>query len=33
VTALSEIGEHARALCAKLLSYAGPLEPYAEETD
>ncbi len=35
VSALSEIGEHtrARALCAKLLSLAGPLELYAEEID
>jgi GH15 family glucan-1,4-alpha-glucosidase len=35
VTALSEIGEHgrAKALCAKLLSYAGRLELYAEEID
>ena len=35
VSALSEIGEHhrARALCAKLLSFAGPLELYAEEID
>jgi len=35
VSALSEIGEHeaARKLCAKLLSFAGPLELYAEEID
>jgi GH15 family glucan-1,4-alpha-glucosidase len=35
VSALSEIGEHKRAreLCAKLLSFAGPLELYAEEID
>ena len=35
VSALCEIGEHARAraLCAKLLSMAGPLELYAEELD
>ncbi|MDQ1732735.1 MAG: alpha,alpha-trehalase [Pseudonocardiales bacterium] len=35
VSALSEIGEHARAreLCAKLLAMAGPLELYAEEID
>jgi GH15 family glucan-1,4-alpha-glucosidase len=35
VSALCEIGEHtrARALCAKLLSFAGPLELYAEEID
>ena len=35
VSALSEIGEHERAreLCAKLLSFAGPLELYAEEID
>ena len=35
VSALSEIGEHQRAhaLCAKLLSFAGPLELYAEEID
>ncbi len=35
VSALSEIGEHARArqLCEKLLSYASPLELYAEEID
>jgi GH15 family glucan-1,4-alpha-glucosidase len=35
VSALSEIGEHRRAakLCAKLLSFAGPLELYAEEVD
>jgi alpha,alpha-trehalase len=35
VSALSEIGEHhrARELCAKLLSFAGPLELYAEEID
>jgi GH15 family glucan-1,4-alpha-glucosidase len=35
VSALSEIGEHARAraLCAKLLSFAGPLELYAEEIE
>ena len=35
VSALSEIGEHARAhaLCAKLLSFAGSLELYAEEID
>ncbi|MGH8960641.1 MAG: glycoside hydrolase family 15 protein [Jatrophihabitantaceae bacterium] len=35
VSALSEIGEHERAhaLCAKLLSLAGPLELYAEEID
>jgi GH15 family glucan-1,4-alpha-glucosidase len=35
VTALSRIGEQARArsLCARLLSYAGPLELYAEEID
>jgi GH15 family glucan-1,4-alpha-glucosidase len=35
VSALSEIGETKRAheLCAKLLSFAGPLELYAEEID
>jgi alpha,alpha-trehalase len=35
VSALSEIGEHqrARALCEKLLSYASPLNLYAEEID
>ena len=35
VSALCEIGEtvRARALCAKLLSLAGPLELYAEEID
>jgi GH15 family glucan-1,4-alpha-glucosidase len=35
VSALCEIGENerARALCAKLLSFAGPLELYAEEID
>jgi GH15 family glucan-1,4-alpha-glucosidase len=35
VTALSEIGEHhrARQLCEKLLSYASPLDLYAEEVD
>jgi len=35
VTALVEIGEHERArrLCEKLLSFAGPLELYAEEID
>jgi len=35
VSALSEIGEHVRArqLCEKLLSYASPLELYAEEID
>ncbi|MEO7061733.1 MAG: glycoside hydrolase family 15 protein [Lapillicoccus sp.] len=35
VSELSEIGEHerARALCAKLLSFARPLELYAEEID
>src|SRR4051812_39211711 len=35
VSALCEIGEFemARALCAKLLSLAGPLELYAEEID
>ncbi|HEY0693273.1 MAG TPA: glycoside hydrolase family 15 protein, partial [Kribbella sp.] len=35
VSALCEIGEHDRAqkLCAKLLSFAGPLELYAEEID
>jgi GH15 family glucan-1,4-alpha-glucosidase len=35
VSALSEIGEHVRArqLCEKLLSYASPLELYAEELD
>ena len=35
VSALGIIGEHekARALCAKLLSLAGPLELYAEEID
>jgi alpha,alpha-trehalase len=35
VSALAEIGEHTRAreLCAKLLSFAGPLELYAEEID
>jgi alpha,alpha-trehalase len=35
VSALSEIGDHARArqLCEKLLSYASPLELYAEEID
>jgi GH15 family glucan-1,4-alpha-glucosidase len=32
---LSEIGEHklARELCEKMLSYASPLELYAEEID
>ncbi len=35
VSALSEIGEAARArqLCEKLLSYASPLDLYAEEID
>jgi len=35
VSALSEIGEHARArqLCEKLLSFASPLHLYAEELD
>ena len=35
VSALSAIGEHRRArqLCEKLLSYASPLELYAEEID
>jgi GH15 family glucan-1,4-alpha-glucosidase len=35
VSALSIIGEHERArkLCTKLLSFAGPLELYAEELD
>ncbi len=35
VSALCEIGEHdrARKLCAKLLSFAGPLELYGEEID
>jgi len=35
VSALCEIGEYKRAheLCAKLLSFAGPLELYAEEID
>jgi GH15 family glucan-1,4-alpha-glucosidase len=35
VSALSMIGEHrqARLLCEKLLSYASPLELYAEEID
>ncbi|MGI8459390.1 MAG: glycoside hydrolase family 15 protein [Propionibacteriaceae bacterium] len=35
VSALCEIGEHKRArkLCAKLLSFAGPLELYGEEID
>ncbi len=35
VSALCEIGEfhRARGLCAKLLSFAGPLELYAEEID
>jgi len=35
VSALSEIGEHQRAreLCEKLLSYASPLQLYAEELD
>jgi GH15 family glucan-1,4-alpha-glucosidase len=35
VSALCEIGEYhrARKLCAKLLSFAGPLELYAEELD
>ncbi len=35
VSALCEIGEYqeARKLCAKLLSFAGPLELYAEEID
>jgi alpha,alpha-trehalase len=35
VSALSEIGEHERArdLCEKLLSYASPLQLYAEEID
>jgi GH15 family glucan-1,4-alpha-glucosidase len=35
VSALAEIGEHdrARALCEKLLSYASPLQLYAEEID
>jgi GH15 family glucan-1,4-alpha-glucosidase len=35
VSALCEIGEYQRAteLCGKLLSFAGPLELYAEEID
>ena len=35
VSALAMIGENdrARALCKKLLSYAGPLNLYAEEID
>ncbi|HYA67200.1 MAG TPA: glycoside hydrolase family 15 protein, partial [Acidimicrobiales bacterium] len=35
VTALAMIGEtgRARALCKKLLSFAGPLQLYAEEID
>jgi GH15 family glucan-1,4-alpha-glucosidase len=35
VSALCEIGEYQRArkLCAKLLSFAGPLELYGEEID
>ena len=35
VSALAMIGEtsRARALCKKLLSYAGPLKLYAEEID
>jgi GH15 family glucan-1,4-alpha-glucosidase len=35
VSALCEIGEHelGRQLCAKLLSFAGPLELYGEEID
>ncbi|HEX2043002.1 MAG TPA: glycoside hydrolase family 15 protein [Acidimicrobiales bacterium] len=35
VSALSEIGEHerARGLCERMLSYASPLELYAEELD
>ena len=35
VSALCEIGEYdrARQLCAKLLSFAGPLQLYAEEID
>jgi GH15 family glucan-1,4-alpha-glucosidase len=35
VSALCEIGEYhkARKLCAKLLSFAGPLELYGEEID
>jgi GH15 family glucan-1,4-alpha-glucosidase len=35
VSALSEIGEHRRArdLCEKVLSYASPLQLYAEEID
>jgi alpha,alpha-trehalase len=35
VSALCEIGEPKRAheLCAKLLSFAGPLDLYAEEID
>jgi GH15 family glucan-1,4-alpha-glucosidase len=35
VSALCEIGEYhrARKLCAKLLSFAGPLQLYAEEID
>jgi alpha,alpha-trehalase len=35
VSALAEIGEHprARGLCEKLLSYASPLDLYAEEID
>jgi len=35
VSALCEIGEFhkARKLCAKLLSFAGPLELYGEEID
>jgi alpha,alpha-trehalase len=35
VSALAEIGElsRARALCEKLLSYASPLDLYAEELD
>ena len=35
MSALCEIGEYqkARKLCAKLLSFAGPLELYGEEID
>jgi len=35
VSALCEIGEYdrARKLCARLLSFAGPLDLYAEEID
>ena len=35
VSALSEIGEHERArrLCERMLSFASPLELYAEEID